>query len=279
MERVLFSRLQALRRNWHLAVLGLLATAALVVVSAARHPVTYVATTQMVLLPPHVEKKVHESDLVNPYLGLGGLQSMAELVGRAMMDDETGRALASAGVTDYKVTFDTMSAGPVVVAEASAPSSRRASDELRTLSAQVPVTLARLQASTSTSPTYFITLANIAGPSDPVRSGKAQLRAIGVALVGGLVAMLLAVAMLDAWRIRRRSEGPRYGAPAGTPSPVAAMAGAGGFGGDTPDAPQTRLVPMADVPQVVDGQVRPPWPDPGDAVRQHTNLDPHRRGS
>jgi hypothetical protein len=68
----------------------------------------------------------------------------------------------------------------------------------------VPLTLARLQEDAHVSPSAFITVDVIARPSAPVKSAKTQLRAIGLALVAGLVLTVLAIAFIDGWRIRRR---------------------------------------------------------------------------
>jgi len=140
-------------------------------------------------------------------MGLAGLQSMADVVSRAMMDDETAQALKEAGVSQYSVQYDSLSAGPILIAQATGSSPEKASAALAVLDKQVPLTLARLQDGASISSSSFITVNVIARPGTPARSGKTQLRAAAVSLVVGLVLTLLAVSFIDAWRIRRRLQG------------------------------------------------------------------------
>ncbi len=202
-----FFGLQSLRRNWHIGIFGIFVTIGLLVAAARLVPAKYVATTQMVLVPPLSQRSTSYSGVVNPYMNLAGLQSMADVVSRAMMDDETAQALKKAGVSQYKVSYDALSAGPILIAEADASSPKKASDALAVLTRQVPLAVARLQGAAAISPRSFIHVAVIAGPSTPVKSSKTQLRAIAVSLVGGLVLTLLAVSFIDAWRIRRRLQG------------------------------------------------------------------------
>jgi len=145
-------------------------------------------------------------------MGLAGLQSVADVVSRAMMDDdETAQALKKAGVSQYSVQYDSLSAAPILIVQAMESSPEKASEALAVLTKQVPLTIARLQNEASISSSAFINADVIARPSAPVRSGKTQLRAVAVSLVVGLVLTLLAVSFTDAWRIRRRLQGPPTG--------------------------------------------------------------------
>lgn len=217
-EGMLLSGLRVWRRNWSVAIVGLLLTSGLVVAAVGLVPASYVATSQMVLLPPAAQRNGGENVAANPYLNLAGLHGMADIVARSMMDDETARNLRQAGVTKYTVLYDTLSAGPVlrVTAEESGPA--KASAALETLTKQVPLTTARLQRATAADPRFYVTTAVVARSGPPQRSGKSQLRAVGLALVGGLVLTQLAVALIDAWR-RRRALAPPSG-PAGRAEPA-----------------------------------------------------------
>lgn len=200
---MLLSGLQAWRRNWQVAIVGVLLTLGLVAAAVTQVPATYVATTQMVLLPPATQPSDDGTRPVNPYLNLAGLQGMADIIARAMMDDQTARTLERAGVTQYTVEFDTLSAGPVLQASVEEATPAQASASLLAVTQQVPVTTANLQAATSTEPEFYVTTAVVAAPGTPERSGKTQLRAVGVGLVVGLVLTQLCVSFVDAWRKRR----------------------------------------------------------------------------
>lgn len=194
---------QKLRRNWLVGVTGLLVTFGLVVAAAGLVPAKYVATSQMVLLPPRAPSAGY-SGVVNPYLGLAGLESMADVVSSAMMDDQTAKTLQNAGVSSYSVQWDALSGGPILIAQVTEPSAGQASNAITVLDKQVPLTIARLQGEASISANSLITVNVIARPSTPTSSGKTQLRAALLALVVGLILTLLAISVMDARRIRRQ---------------------------------------------------------------------------
>lgn len=200
---MLLSGVQAWGRNWLVALIGVLLTLGFVAAAATLVPATYIATTQMVLLPPPAQRSEGGTRPVNPYLDLAGLQGMADIIARAMMDDETARTLERSGVTQYTVEFDTLSAGPVLRASVEEATPTQASASLSAVTKQIPVTTASLQAATSTEPEFYVTAAVVAAPGTPERSGKAQLRAVGMGVVAGLVLTQLAVSFVDAWRKRR----------------------------------------------------------------------------
>ena len=215
-----FFGLQSLRRNWFVATLGLLVTVALVVAAAILTPAKYVVTAQLVLLGPISQPAKNHNGVVNPnsvvnpflgidpYLGIDALDSMANVVSLAMTDNETAQALLNAGVSQYTVTYNSANPGPILVVQAEGSSPAEASAAIAAVTAQVPVALARVQKEANISPSAFITSDVIAHPGTPTKSGKTQLRAIGLALVAGFVMTLLAVSFIDGWRTRRRLRGP-----------------------------------------------------------------------
>ena len=89
---MLKATLRLIRRNWYVAVIGVLLTAGLAAGAVAAVPATYVSQAQMVLLPPPrtistANATGDPNAAVNPFTQLGGLQSMAEVVARSMMDE------------------------------------------------------------------------------------------------------------------------------------------------------------------------------------------------
>lgn len=203
---MLFPNWQSLRRNWHVAIIGLLLTAGLVAGGSVASPAKYVVTSQMVLLPPLTQPNASYNGVFNPYMALDGLQSMAQVVANAMMDDETGQELKQAGVARYSVVYNSLSAGPILVLQVTEPSPIQANDAMAALDQQVPVTVARLQQEASISSRSFILAKVIARPSAPAKSTKTQLRVEVLALIAGLVLTLLAVSVIDGWRARRRAD-------------------------------------------------------------------------
>jgi hypothetical protein len=217
---VLITTLQRARRRWYVALIGLLVTVGLVVVVTGLVPATYSATTQLVLLPPHSQEGSAGAGSDsgrpdNPYLGLAELASMTDVVSRAMMDETSAKTLVKVGVTGtYGVQRDTMSAAPIllVTVEDTVPS--RASEGLQAVAKEVLRTLSRLQADSSIAQESRITVTEVARPSSPVKSGKGQIRALGVTLVGGLIMTVLATSFVDALILRRRRADAAVGAGA-----------------------------------------------------------------
>lgn len=250
---MLKSMMRSLRRNWYVAVFGVLLTAGLVAGMISAVPASYVSQAQMLLLPPPTRLAAtgagtnDPNALVNPYTQLGGLQSMADVIARSMMDDATVRTLRAAGVGTYTVRFDTLSAAPILLVEAEGATPKQATHAVTVLLTQVTATTARLQSQTSIAPESFIRLSVIAQPGDPQRSGKTQLRAVGAAVVVGLVLTLLMVALTDSWRVRRRTRRESVGAgPAAAAAEEAGTDAAAAEEAVTADeAPRTTEEPLA----------------------------------
>jgi uncharacterized protein involved in response to NO len=206
-----FSGWQTLRRNWLAGIIGLLFTVVLGAAAVTVVPAKYVTTSQVVLLPPISQPNASYNGVVNPYLGLAGLQSMAAVVSSAMMDDDTAKTLQQAGVSGYSVQYSSLSGGPILIAQATEPSAQQASSAIAALDGQIPATVARLQAEAGIAPASFITAKVIARPSTPAQSAKTQLRVAGLAVVAGLALTLLAVSVAEGWRVRRRVSRSRSG--------------------------------------------------------------------
>jgi hypothetical protein len=199
-----FSGWQTLRRNWLAGIIGLLFTVGLGLAAVTLVPAKYVSTSQIVLLPPLSQPNASYNGVVNPYLGLAGLQSMAAVVSSAVMDDETAKALEKVGVADYSVQYNSLSGGPILIAQATESSAQQASSAIVALDNQIPATVARLQDEAAIAPKSFITAKVVARPSTPAKSTKSELRVAGLAVAVGLVLTLLAVSIIEGWRVRRR---------------------------------------------------------------------------
>ena len=218
-----FSGWQTLRRNWVAGIIGLLFTAALGLSAVTLVPAKYVSTSQIALLPPLSQPNASYNGVVNPYLGLAGLQSMAAVVSSAMMDDETAQTLQKAGVSSYSVQYNSLSGGPILIAQVTEPTPQQASSAIAALDSQIPATVARLQDDAAIAPKSFITAKVIARPSTPAKSAKSELRVAGLAVAVGLVLTLLAVSVIEGWRVRRRLNESRTGESGNRPTAAPAF--------------------------------------------------------
>jgi hypothetical protein len=220
-------------RRWYLVLAGLLVTSGLCIGAARLVPVTYVATAQVLLLPPRASDGIG----ANPYLSLGGLDSMVDVVARAMMDEATSTQLLKTGVSDtFLVARDLATAGPIllVTTEETSPAKARAS--LHLVTSQVPITTAKLQTDNAVKQPILITTALIGVAGEPRSSQKKQIRTVLVAMVGGLTLTVLSVSLVDSWfRRRKRRESSSVEAavptapPAGDAGPPGLVSSWGGL--------------------------------------------------
>jgi hypothetical protein len=209
---MLLSDWRLLLRRWYALVVGLLLTLGMGLLAAALVPVSYVATAHVVLLPP----RGSEGQGRNPYLALGSLGGMVDVVSLAAMDDDTARALKAKGVSGtYRVAPDQTTSGPVLVVTTEEPTAARAAASMDAVLRQVPETTLRLQTDTKVPPGVLVEASLIGRDGSPVRTGKSQLRAVLVAVAAGAAFTLLGTAFLDSWLTRRSIR--RDGARAATP--------------------------------------------------------------
>jgi hypothetical protein len=134
-----------------------------------------------------------------------------------------------------------LSPAPIIVLTAQEASPGQASRSLDVLTNQVPQTVTRLQADSSIPADARVSVAVVARPSAPARSGKSQLRAMAVALVAGLVLTVLAASFVEALAQRRRAAVRG----AGDLDEVAGVTGAGYFDGDDLAPVPERSLPAA----------------------------------
>jgi hypothetical protein len=187
-------------RRWYVVLVGLAATGGLCLVASKAVPVTYTATAQIVLVPPTAT----EGDQVNPFMGLGGLESMADVVSRAMQDDQMTAQLVADGVgKGFTVEPDPTAAAPVLIVTTPDATPQKALDSLRLVVDQVPRTTGDIQARSNVDDRHRISAQQVSkqGP-DPDR--KSQVRAVFAAGAAGLALTVFAAAAVDALARRRR---------------------------------------------------------------------------
>lgn len=206
---MLLSDWRVLVRRWYLVVVGLLVTVGLCFGAAALVPTQYAVASTVLLLPPATEAE--DGRPVNPYLSLGGLEGIADVLSAALGDVSLEREVADAGLdATYQLGRDPAAAGPVLVMEVSSP---RAGDALATqelILQRLPEKLAEIQESVGVAVATRVTSTVVTRGAEPEPVYRSQLRAVLVAAVGGLAVTYLGVVLLDRLvRARRRSERER----------------------------------------------------------------------
>ena len=192
---VLLSDWRVITRRWYVVVAGLGVTVLMVFGAMAVSPAQYEASSTFLLLPP---KSVVDGKLTNPYLNLGGLDGMADVISTAMTDKSVGDALSAGGVqATYEITRDFTIAGPVLNLDVRADSSDEALKAQMFLLNRVPATLSTLQTAVSVDKGSQIVATTVTQDTTTSVNRKDQIRLLLVALVIGLGGTYLTAAVLD----------------------------------------------------------------------------------
>ncbi len=260
--------LAGLGRRWWAVVLGVLATAGLAVAAFVLVPTSYTAQASMLLLPPGDTP----DGATNPFLDLGGLQPASDVLARALSDGTVHDTIAPPnGPATFTVDRDTTSSGPLVLIQVKDSTPTAAMQILDAVVTQTPKTLDALQNDLSVKAQSRIQIVEVVRSDVPNADSKSQLRAILVAVAGGLAATLFGTKLLDSFLLRRSAaRQQRDGAPS-KPQEEDALA----FLDDVPDKDEPRealRVPVGRVPttsaRATHTQVEPTEPMSDPAVAE-----------
>lgn len=197
--------LAPLARRWYVILIGLLATAGLLIVGAARAPLNYSASATVLLVPS--QSSIPEGG--NPFLYLGGLIQARDVVVKNLSTEAArGAVLDSAGGGDFTVSGDPTSGAPMILISATGDS-ESATAALRTaLLEALPDQVAAIQERASTPQEAAFQAFVVADDSPPEPQTKGRLRLL-LALAGvGVGLTFLAAIALDAV-LRWRKADPR----------------------------------------------------------------------
>jgi hypothetical protein len=204
-----------LLKRWYLSLAGLFVVAGLGFAVFTMIPPTYDTSAIIVLLPPQSTV----GDGGNPYLYLGGLDQAAGVVNRALTSDATQTEIKDkVGSSDYEVTPDWSTSGPVLVVTAHGRSESGATQLRDAVLAEVPTTLTALQQQLNVPAQSQISSMVLTADEHPKPVIKKQLRAVAVVVVGATVAVVLLIGLYDGMATRRTRR-QRVAAPA---APVSA---------------------------------------------------------
>lgn len=253
-----------LRRRWHVVVVGLLLTAGLVYGASLLVGPKYLVTSNTLLLPPKTLNP--QGKLVNPYLNLGGLEGIGDVVVKGLTSRTALDAAAEANVTgEYVMYRDPAVAAPVIYLSVQDSTAEGALQTQVYLLKVIPQTLERVQETTAdVRRDTFVSSTVVTEDSTPEVMRRTQLRAMIMALVAGLGGTYVATGVIDgALRGRRR-----YPDDSNLPTVSAAPSDVPLPGPHADVAPLTEMFPIpkspqAGVPPRATGvQLKPSSPNP-----------------
>jgi uncharacterized protein involved in exopolysaccharide biosynthesis len=246
----------ALRRRWLLVLIGFLMTVGLSGAAYMFFKPTYEITGTVLLLPP---PSTSTTESVNPYLRLGGLEQIVDLVGVSLSDQAAQQEFkAMSKDVDFTVMADVRTSSPLLVVDVKDSSPETALRIRDILVARVPVRVDAMQKEiyVESKDRVTTTVVTLDGQAEEV--GKNRLRAAVVAGGGGLALTLLVAALWDARRVRhprrrRRRNQPPEPARAATPSAEATVEPAE----DTVGTPVSPASPPQDLEALEEGADAP----------------------
>jgi hypothetical protein len=192
-------------RRWYVALGGAFATLILCALAAMAVPPKFKAQAVVLLVPPAVSLGSNNTVGPNPFLGIGTLAGLNDVLAQAMSGGVAAQELAAEGVTGtYNVTTNPASSGPLLLLSGQGKTPAAAISIVRHVAALVPRTLNQLQnAAGVTSTKYYVTSSVINAPDRATKSRKGQIRAVIAGAAAGLVLTLLALAGTDKFLDRR----------------------------------------------------------------------------
>jgi hypothetical protein len=245
---------RALGRRWYAVVAGVILTAVAAVLMLRIVPVTYDAHASMLLLPP--TKSVVESN-GNPFLVLGGLDTVAGVLSLSLTDSATVTKIAPpSSKTTYTVAPDQGIPGSVLDITTSARSASQALALLHTVEQLSTTRLADLQNQVNAPAGSEARIMVITDNNKANANISALSRALIVVVAVGLVLTFLLTISLDAIIRRRATRKARRKAKADAQAP-------------TPDD-DTDLLSADEVAETVDSRQRP---DPDDLADPNSDDD------
>lgn len=240
-----------LLRRWYLVLFGLLVTGVGSYYLFQVVPVTYEATSSVVLVPPATA--VIEGE--NPYLYMGGLdQALSVLTVRMSSPTVADPILHKRSDLNYTIGQDQNTAGPIMLVGAEAGTEEETLKVLGQVVKVIPENLKLLQDQLKIPKNARITAMTIVMDTTAEEVNKKQMRAVLAGGAAGMAITVLGTGLIDRMITRRRARRAH---------------GAGGR------ARKTKLVATNETPETVDGANRES--NPGEVPGELLRLRPGNR--
>jgi len=228
--------LKTLVRRWKVTVPGLVLTAVLVVGAFAIVKPKYRAQGTLVLLGPKTVPNTDQPDAPpvahNPLLDLGGLSVVTEVMTQRMTDEAVVRGLVAEGASaDFEVQQNLETRSPLLVVIADAKTPQEAEHSLDVVFRGISHELISIQRQDGAVGADEMIRARTLRKDDhaSARQGS-RTRAVGAAMVLGLLLTLAAVFGVEGLDRARRDRAERLASSSGAADAVGARS-------DAPDAP------------------------------------------
>ena len=212
----------ALRRRWYVGVVAAVFVVLGGVGAGLLVGPTYVATAEVVLVPP----RSVEDPSANRFLGLGDMDGSVDVLARSMFSVATASDLrAAAPEATYEVTGDPTTSAPIVVVSAASSNSAAAKAMMLAALRRLPMNLRALQAEIGIKKSQRITIRVVTQDPQPVASQKTRVRVVAALTAALLFLSAVVVAAVDGMLLRRVAQREAAGSEPEAGSPQRAAAG------------------------------------------------------
>jgi hypothetical protein len=203
---VFLSDWRVLVRRWYVTAGGLVVTAALCILAVFLVPAQHQTTAEVLMLPPKATGELAPGQINNPYLSLGGLEGVTDVLARALTDQAMARSLQARNFAgSYTVARDLSSAAPMLQVTVDDVSPARSLDTLAFLLGRIPPELEDAQLNSGVSRSALVVSTVLTRDTEPTTLRKSQIRALVVALAFGLALTFVGAAVLDGYLRGRRT--------------------------------------------------------------------------
>lgn len=265
-----------LRRRWYLVIVGFLLTGGLAAYTYSVAPVTYEARASMLLLPSKAWTEMIGVD--NPYLSLTGMGPALDVLTRRVDADRVRLPVERRFPdTEYVISADTSTSGPVVLIETTGPTGARALDVLGRVRSEVEDSLVAMQEELDVSADSQIDLIDVFVDEKATIDMSIVLRLSVAAGIGGVLLTILLTGLIDGLVVNRRArrEGVGSNSDSAAKVPIVSM--------DVPVGPRAEgpaQQPDADAePVVADAPLAAPAHHPASTPRSANRPTQRIRGS
>ncbi|MFF1879648.1 hypothetical protein [Leifsonia sp. NPDC058230] len=204
----LFEIVRAAGRRWYVLVAGLILTGGLVMAVLRIIPLTYDVQSSVLLLPPRQTASANGpvTDGGNPFLNLGGLDVVAGVLSKSLMDSASVESIVPKGShAEYTVEPDPSVSGSVLAVTASDRTPAGAFSTLDSVLALTTTRLKALQDEVNATGGSQVRLMVITDNTVAEPNTSALVRTLIVVVAAGLVITALLAISVDALLRRRKT--------------------------------------------------------------------------
>jgi len=227
-----------LRRRWYLVIIGVLLSGVLAAYVYSVVPARYEARASLLLLPSEAWTEMIGVD--NPYLSLTGMGPALDVLTRRVDADVVRLPVERRFPdTEYVISADSTTSGPIVLVETTGPSGDLALNVLERVRSEVEDSLVAMQADLDIPADSQIDVVDVFVDRKAVIDTSPLLRLSLAAGIGGVLLTIILTGLIDGLFVNRRARAAGSRSALGVPGSEVGVA-------DVPQAEAPEPPPVAE---------------------------------